>query len=102
MPRGGSDETEADDLVFLSPEEDFPTRDKEEDQGASPALPLRRSNRKRKSTTNNMMGSGSKKKKASPTKDDPGRSLPRIPRTLQGSQGAAPGDEQADRQTTAD
>ena len=74
---------EGDDLAFLSPEEEF------EDTGASPALTLRRSNRKRKSVSSETMskGSGSKKKKASPGKqDDPGKSMPRIPRTPQGGQ----------------
>ena len=70
------------DIVFLTPEED------PSDHGASPAL--RRSARKRKSTTSDMLkGSGSKKKKGgSPAQKeaDPGKSMPRIPRTPQGGQ----------------
>ena len=79
-------DNDQDDLVFLSPEEEFESDRTVEDQGASPTLPLRRSNRKRKSTADDMSkNSASKKKKASPGpgRDDPGRSLPRIPRTPQ-------------------
>ena len=81
-------EDDPEELVFLSPEESFP-EEKQEDQGASPVL--RRSNRKRKSTASVSMSmsdmpknSGSKKKKESPGKpseSDPGKSMPKIPRT---------------------
>ena len=79
-------DSEPDDLAFLSPDES-PTERKKgpeatKDGGASPTL--RRSSRKRKSISvaNGMSkNSASKKKKNSP---DPGRSMPRIPRTPQG------------------
>ena len=82
-----SSESEADDLVFLSPDESVGEQDeagqvKGQDQGASPTL--RRSNRKRKSVTvlgSMSKNSATKKKKNSP---DPGKSMPRIPRTPQG------------------
>ena len=79
-----SDSENEAELVFLSPEEEPPTRPEARDQGASPIL--RRSNRKRKSVTYSDMtkNSGTKKKKtASP---DPAKSMPRIPRTPQGGQ----------------
>ena len=88
IPSGGEvPGSEGDDLVFLSPEEDFDDNNTAADTGASPALTLRGSNRKRKSVFSETMtkGSGSKKKKASPGRqDDPGKSMPRIPRTPQG------------------
>ena len=69
-----SDSENEAELVFLSPEEEPPTRPEARDQGASPIL--RRSNRK--------WSSGTKKKKtASP---DPSKSMPKIPKTPQGSQ----------------
>ena len=78
-----SSDSESDEVVFLTPEES--------DQGASPTL--RRSGRKRKSVCLESAGrmsnnSASKKKKNSP---DPGRSMPRLPRT---PQGAAPSADQ--------
>ena len=79
-------ETEAEDPVFLSPEESFETPGIP-DQGGAPVL-LRRSARKRKSAASvgdMSRGSSTKKKKESspPTKaaEDPGKSMPRIPRT---------------------
>ena len=76
-----SDSENEAELVFLSPDEE--PRPQQGDQGASPVL--RRSNRKRKSTaayseTDMSKSSSSKKKKSSP---DPGKSMPRIPRTPQ-------------------
>ena len=81
-----SSESETDDLVFLSPDESVGEDEagKTKDQGASPTL-LRRSNRKRKSVTvlgSMSKNSATKKKKNSP---DPGKSMPRIPRTPQGN-----------------
>ena len=82
------EETEADELVFLSPEEDFhdAEADKDKDQGASPVL--RRSNRKRKSVASEMTkGSGTKKKKNSSPKQDKesSKGMPKLPRTPQGA-----------------
>ena len=90
---GPMSESEGDDLEFLSPEESFKDKDKG-DQGASPTL--RRSSRKRKSVsvpTNMSKNSASKKKKSSP---DPGKSMPRIPRTPQGGAAAEPVQEQSE------
>lgn len=87
----GSEGEEEEEVVFLSPEWDS-DQDKP-DQGASPAL--RRSNRKRKSVSTvpeMSKGAGSKKKKAGPSPpkaDDPGKSMPRIPRTPQQATAAA-------------
>lgn len=87
-----SDSENEAELIFLSPEEEVePRHGAKDDQGASPVL--RRSNRKRKSVvcgeTDMSKGSGSKKKKrASP---DQAKSMPRIPRTPQGTdQGGQP------------
>ena len=80
-----SDSENEAELVFLSPEEDPPTRPEPKDQGASPVL--RRSNRKRKSVTCSSdisKSSGSKKKKT--TSPDPTKSMPKLPRTPQGGQ----------------
>ena len=84
-----SDSENEAELVFLSPEEEPESeRPPQADQGASPVL--RRSNRKRKSittygNTDMSKNSGSKKKKgASP---DPGKSMPKIPRTPQAADG---------------
>ena len=85
VPPMSDSESEGDDVVFLSPEEtaeDLEEANKK-DQGASPTL--RRSSRKRKSVIvqgNMSKNSASKKKKGSP---DPGKSMPRIPRTPQGT-----------------
>ena len=79
-----SSDSESDDLVFLSPEKSFNQQGR--DQGASPTL--RRSSRKRKSVSipgNMSKTSATKKKKSSP---DPGKSMPRIPRTPQGAAAA--------------
>ena len=100
MPESRS-ESETEELAFLSPDEEVTVlQDKQqEDQGASPAL--RRSNRKRKSVSilpeEMSKGSGSKKKKSSPKvpsprQENPGKSMPRIPRTPQG-QGQDPLDK---------
>lgn len=72
------EEEDPDKLVFLSPEEEFQKKDRE-DQGGSPVL--RRSNRKRKSTasTSDMTrNSATKKKKSSP---EQAPSMPKVPRT---------------------
>ena len=76
--------------MFLSPEEELSSKKSPvKDQGASPVL--RRSNRKRKSTapvSDMTKGSSNKKKRNSPAKQesDPGRSMPRIPRTPQATE----------------
>ena len=89
MPGQTRSESGIEESVFLSPEEQFQSEGQEKDQGASPAL--RRSNRKRKSTalvTDMTKNSGSKKKKGSSPvtvrTDDPGKSMPRLPRTPRG------------------
>ena len=86
MPNRAGSESEGEELIFLSPEEDPPEHT---DQGASPLL--RRSTRKRKSVSDakdmSKTSASKKKKGASPPKEgDPGRSMPRIPRTPQGQQ----------------
>ena len=82
--RSDSENENEAELVFLSPEEEVgPLHSAKGDQGASPVL--RRSNRKRKLAIYNdsemSKNSGSKKKKGS--SPDPGRSMPKIPRTPQ-------------------
>ena len=76
-------DSEPEELVFLSPEEEFESKPAQPDPGASPQL--RRSSRKRKSTTSYGVdmskGSSSKKKKSSPSKN---KNMPRLPRTPQG------------------
>ena len=88
MVQEGEDENECDnnDLVFLSPEEDFPSKNLPiKDQGASPVL--RRSNHKRKSTasvSDMTKGSSSKKKKNSPTRQEQvnkSPAMPKVPRS---------------------
>ena len=81
-------EGDRDDVIFLSPDES-PPKSKDNDPGASPVL--RRSNRKRKSVSaancpppggEMSKGSSAKKKKASPSKaEEPGKAMPKIPRT---------------------
>ena len=83
MPTNAGD-SENEDAAFLSPEEEFRQQEESQDHGASPKL--RRSARKRKSVTSasDMARGSEKKKKASPTAnrvEDPGKSMPRIPRT---------------------
>ena len=94
--RSDSENENEAELVFLSPDEEPVKKPAAAaaDQGASPVL--RRSNRKRKSTasfcdSDMSKNSGSKKKKSSP---DPGKSMPRIPRTPQ-APGQDPGQPQA-------
>ena len=81
--RSDSENENEAELVFLSPEEEVgPIQKPGGDQGASPVL--RRSNRKRKSAVyceDMSKNSGSKKKKGS--SPDPGKSMPKIPRTPQ-------------------
>ena len=85
--RSDSENENEAELVFLSPEEDPPKegRTQPQDQGASPVL--RRSNRKRKSTTSySDMSKNSSSKKKKGSSPDPGRSMPKIPRTPQAEQ----------------
>ena len=84
-------DSEGDDLVFLSPEESLGGEEEEQaagkGQGASPNL--RRSSRKIKSVNvpgNMSKNSATKKKKSS---QDPGKRMPRIPRTPQGATAGA-------------
>ena len=94
MPGQTRSESGIEESVFLSPEKQFQNEGQEKDQGASPAL--RRSNRKRKSTasaTDMTKNSGSKKKKGSSAvtvrTEEPGRSMPKLPRTPQGTASAS-------------
>ena len=84
---------EPEELVFLSPEEEFASEQVPvQDHGASPVL--RRSNCKRKSTASASemtKGLSTKKKKgSSPEKQsEQARNMPKLPRTPQGEQTAA-------------
>ena len=95
-----SDSENEAELVFLSPDEEVRPAKTQVDQGGSPVL--RRSNRKRKSTaaysdSEMSKNSGSKKKKGS-SSPDPGKSMPKIPRTPQQGQENTP--EQAPKAKT--
>ena len=93
MSTAAESDPETDEVVFLSPPEEFTPR-QTSDQGGSPTLP-RRSNRKRKSVSvvqpdmSKGSGSSSKKKKPSPSVkagQESDKSMPKVPRTPQGAQ----------------
>ena len=97
-------DSDGDEAVFLSPLEEA-TAAEVPDQGASPTL--RRSTRKRKSTSafpDMTKGSSTKKKKKTPPSErvtsDPGKAMPKIPRTPQAQPGT-PRTNSTDGETTA-